>query len=775
MRFHDHLAAVLSLCWLTAVAAPGIAQEHAPTGPECAAAIPEIEASGGGAESLNCQNWCVETDETTSRSDCFRRCFQCAGTKAVRLAQLESGAQQEDLLETALEAYSTSYFTYGRSGQGALELAELYMGLDKPKDAAAILKDYAFTSTEGNSDRFFIAAGDVYREMGAVKKARKAYEQAQRFRPSNRTASRRLLSLGAEKPGKLLKDARRFRDRGMLELVLEALEKVIPLTVETRKEMASEALVTWVEVASRLGNVDRDRARRLPTEWPSSGLEELLAILEAANLDASTSEANPKKPEPKTMEEALQELSWWVAGDPRRGAIASLLLDLGSQATAQREYTAARLLLQAAWTRAPDPDDDLDESPLIRLKVGDRLGRLLYSHRDLLDPDGRGVTEIEDSLLADLEKLRTHPPWRTAPKALWLLQEYQARTALLILDRERAVGGPTREGEMAPRALLEGVLELASRQLEGDPDDLLEEPPPNLGRPWPQIHRALADIELAEEEPDMDIVIGHLTEGAAGYLDVDAQTSALKMLAQAKELVGDQGVPAKTRQIENLIEQRRNLDLTLPEDGCPSLGERYPALRELPGGFLRRQQFKLEVDAGRKAAAAGHDAKALSLHICALKDLGVREAQDGELSPIVTLTSSQDIDRVEAALHSILNRTPPINLGTSIQFDSDFGLWYEKGRVFPLPEAEPTATRLAVGMDVFLAAELRDLLVREVIAFEEPVTMSLSKQYLHIYPGTNGEDVGKELKELIYGANIEGLKKPSVFTGTGRRTKEWIW
>ena len=626
----------------------------------------------------------------------------------------DRSTKAEKLLCDALPHLKRAYFELGRTEEGAINLALAYRSLGDLETAAEVLADFAYSADPRNPE-LLMEAGDTYRDDGDILEAVALYRKASRLSPFSETAQRRLLDI-RETENDGLKQSNRFLRRHLFLVARDGYEKVIqegqPFRA-TENWIGAPALVGWVQAIAALGNASARDLERLPSseQWDFEGLKELERLLEdpaegASQLDWWT-EDNAK--------------NWWAPGNFRfsaRSAAASLLLDLSRPYLATQRYKKAQAVLERGFELAQFQNDYNDPGAFTRIDLARELGRFYLSHRQTVDADGVKFNQLIAELQGDLPRIDDDK------LDLRLREDYLETLGWLMIASARA-SAPVDTARLA--AGLEHIDQAI--KLDGE----IWEDRPDYAFPQPDLEQLAGDEHLKANRKEKAFEL--YLAAARGYLDLDALAGAERVLDLAQDTAsGTKEEISAIEKLRNILKVRRNPTPWEPDTSHEGAG----ALAE----FSSRQLFKTLVDAGNRSSRLGDSDQALRYHIEAIRIL----------SRLNMLPSNRDVERFQSAIDTILTAKPVISLEMSIEFRLNFLIspYFVKAFALPSYSGRPGA-KLRIGIDVFLAAELRRLLLEMKQEVPSVLTLGLDRRSLYIFPGygEDKEEAAESLKSFI--------------------------
>lgn len=708
--------------------------------------------------------------------------YSCRGYLRLEAAlSADSGAGE--LLEGACLDLRTAYFEHRRSAATARNLSLAYEVGGALVLAARVLRDYAY-SAPGDPVDFFETAGDLFLEAGQTREAQHVFELAELHGPSNESVLRRQLEAVTSSPPDLLLKSREYGRRGAWQVALEGAEILLQRYFSGRSTdrtsgsrpspaLYEEALVQWARAQAEVGNFSRASLARLGSThlWPSRAVFELQRLAE-----------DPM--------EGLLALDWWLGSPSARTAIARVLLDLELQLLVHDQPVAAREVLEAAFYRvAPDAasvDKATDEGAFLRLELARHLGDLLLDDRPALDPEGRAFDQLISRVEQDLERIGD------GAAEIELRTDYHLTAANLLFGLDRLVPLPP---EQVARTLahLEAAFAAPTPAAPGSMAALLAEYWPGASRSGPSrllrpgARVAMADLFERSGPQRLPESHAQLLLAAREFMELDVLKGAREALDRAASLglagaMAPLGPDAEAPDdLYDVVRLRELLKLRLDVRSA-AIGELVERIEgalanaEL-SAWLQGQRFKLLVDLGQRAHEEGQDGLALAMNIRAIDAVG----------SLPRLGGDGDLQRLESAVHSVLSAEPVISVRTGLRGTPRSSMYYPK--TLPVASSSPLTQRgVAIGVDIFLAARLRDFLSNEdPSGLPGTMTLSIDQGTLGIFPGTStAEDAraAKELKRRLKAADIR--TKPStemqptelrtfsaIWSGSGLRTKHF--
>lgn len=801
------------LLWLVIAPAASAAAAGDDLARQCDAAAVRVTSDPGSTEAIVGELSPNPEDCLGSADRCEARRLECAGylwLLGASAAGADSPGDELGFLARALDPLKAAYFGHGRSAAGATNLSLTYRRLaalagdEQPTEArdlmrrsAEVLIDYAYSTSLASE--YFIAAGDLYYALGwqlsqdffqwrdaepLFDEAWAIYREAVRYLATDEIAERRIVDSLQPRPKLLIERSERLKERGMLRPALAGFEGFLHWRSKRPDgwsfrlgagvmslNRAESALVHWVDTLARLGNPGVEHLDRLPSPEASGlprgyfgkPLSELRALME--NPAGAPVEAGSEFTLAPGRGDG--QLKWWLRDDFRRDAVARLISALSRSLRVRERKQEAQAALERGFFRIAPDEDDLDEPGAFTvLELGAELGWLYAASAEETDPDGtrfeRLIGRLEGAREGVDEDLQDLP----------LQEEYEALIGTLLIGRvEPRLPELPWEVEVTPGDPTDFDEGLAHLERSFEIDRALSAELPARALPQPDLEMLAARIHDLRGRPSEARRL--LLAAASGYLDADATYAAEAAVARAEALQPDAAERSRIEALREIARMREQRDVALNSDGLISA---FPAVPGLSQGFLDRQRFKLLADAGSRQADKGLPYAAVRLHIEAIR----------QLARLELLASPADLGRIERALSTILDRRPSITMGIGMVFDpADTPKeWFRKEYVLP-QTAGRTARQLAIGADVFLAAELRALLEHRpvhpdlVLRLSEPESASgrtsRSKPDLAvtILARSELEDRARDLAAAIESAGLESagarLSDVSLALGDGLR------
>ena len=313
-------------------------------------------------------------------------------------ARLSSYAESEDnaSLKRAAEYYEKVLSVYPDNDASQNNLIVIYELLNEPVAALKVLEN----SSSLKSDQYYSSIGDYYLSQQKWDSARYAFEKSVEQNNYNENSYRGLLKVartGALSEREIYTSCFQMVENGYDELARRTMADLINRELEQKKPFNEKAFVWWVQLVSRVQNIEGYLKRHSNNNWRHESIDEIRTIL-SGKISRS------------------RELPWWsqntkysfIDGKPyktRNEIIAALMLGAGKEAKKRGDIKTALSLVEISLeilTRGSLRSYVSSPGSISNtfFSIVQELGFLYTQHEKISDPGGRKFSRLERDLFA---------------------------------------------------------------------------------------------------------------------------------------------------------------------------------------------------------------------------------------------------------------------------------------------------------------------------------------------------------------------------------------
>jgi len=639
----------------------------------------------------------------------------------------EDITKKTNYLKKSIELYKLALNGFPNKIQILNNLAIVHKRLRQWQSVIEVLKEIIEIDREKHNT-YYIALGDIYREIKNSEEAFKNYRKASELNPIDKSPHWRILSLYRRlsddeienKIKDLFKYAINLKKLGQYELAKNGFEQVINRSYQSNTPLAEKTLILWAELGATKGWISEESLQSLPNEdkWDSSAIKELRRLLK-----------NPKK----------TRLKWWVSDEYQSYVAASVMKALGNHFLMRGKFIDSENIFDLAHEAAPK------NHPFIILDIKSELASLYHKYPSL-DPQGRKLRALIGSLFIGKGEAYERGD-------LDAIQRYHTILGLIYSERGQWW---TSEGQ-ADNAIfqLKYALNTAWRRARKDDKNF---------QPLPHLQSLLAkgySIERRKKEAFSTYV-----DAAIGYLDLDSLEKSEEMIRKANTFFNEVNARArkKLKETKKILKSRQRIP-DLQRKNIVSTSVEYfgkmgnfnwlydPNNLSLNKSFLGRQRFKAFADLGNLASKLEAHQEALRLQTHAMEIIKKENI----------LTNMDDIIRLEKIKTSVLQlihlKSSKQTIGTSQNLKKDSN--YKNGKIWWMQSpSEPYPMQVGISSDLLLATTIANRISIEPSVASELLTIQLQEGIVTILEEQSSPEIIKRADEFL--KNIEGVKHVAI-------------